>query len=266
MILLADGELSAEEERELQQFVAGNPRLQAELAAYKGTLLAPDETIVFTNKDALLKPLPKKKVIPMNQWWLYSAAACVLVAVFVFIGSRQSTQNETNSAALYKPTINANTQQPLPQVDTSNRSVVAAQLQKPGAALPAHHRANNHRHTAVQEDIAQAGRQTERAKEIITPINAASNQPLAIATSAPVQKIHAIPTATPAIAEDVAADRINDNKLLAMVPIIQESKNNIMDIKDAVTDRVKQVQDIGKDMKDMNVVLHVGNREIAFNF
>lgn len=265
MILLADGELSAEEERELLQFVANNPKLQAELAAYEGAHLVPDETVVFANKEELLKPLPKKKAVVLNQWWLYSAAACVLIGVFIFITQRPSTQNENNSVALDKPTNNAPKQQSLPQVDTSNRPVVAAQLQKTSTKLPVYHSTNNKTRTTVKEDIAQTDKQTIRGKEIITPIKAASNQPLAVAANTPLQKIHAVQATTKAIAKDTETNE-KDNRLLAMVPIIQESKNNIMDIKDAVTDRVKQVQDIEKDMKDVNVVLHVGNREIAFNF
>lgn len=54
-LLLVDGELSNEEQVAVDRFVAENPDLAEELSLLKCTQLQPEETIVFKDKEALLK-------------------------------------------------------------------------------------------------------------------------------------------------------------------------------------------------------------------
>ncbi|MCY7409470.1 MAG: hypothetical protein LH473_04300 [Chitinophagales bacterium] len=51
----AEGDLSKAEEAELFLFIKNHPLLQAELDAFKSTVLVPDELVVFTKKNELKK-------------------------------------------------------------------------------------------------------------------------------------------------------------------------------------------------------------------
>ncbi|MBW7912220.1 MAG: hypothetical protein H3C54_00600 [Taibaiella sp.] len=59
MLLYADRELTPEQEKALLDFVALHPELKPELEAYAATRLQPEEAMIFTGKDALIKTEPK---------------------------------------------------------------------------------------------------------------------------------------------------------------------------------------------------------------
>lgn len=82
MVLHADGELQATEEEALMAFVAEHPELKDELELCGAVKLAPDTTIVYANKEALMKPVPAtKKVIVMPMWQRYAVAAGVAAII-----------------------------------------------------------------------------------------------------------------------------------------------------------------------------------------
>ena len=58
MMMYADGELNEAETKALMDFVAANPGLAKELEAYSATKLVPDTTMVYANKDQLMKAPP----------------------------------------------------------------------------------------------------------------------------------------------------------------------------------------------------------------
>ena len=88
-LLYADGELNDTERLEVEEFVDQNPDLGGELDVIMQTVMTPDESIVFANKEILLKEEGNRKVIAMR-WMRFAAAAAVLVALmaagWIFFG------------------------------------------------------------------------------------------------------------------------------------------------------------------------------------
>ena len=77
-----EGTLSATERREMEVFLQKNPVVAAELAEMKEIVtLVPDESIVFDNKNALLKAEEGARVIPMHRknWFRLSLAAAAML-------------------------------------------------------------------------------------------------------------------------------------------------------------------------------------------
>ncbi len=77
-LLYNDGELSMEERKAVEDFVRENPDLEPELVMLGEAVFAPDESIVFENKDDLYRH--EKKVIALP-WFRIAAAAVVLVTL-----------------------------------------------------------------------------------------------------------------------------------------------------------------------------------------
>jgi hypothetical protein len=74
-----DDELSAEERKEVERFVAGNPAILKELNLLQQTKLQP-EAIVFPHKESLYRQEEKAKVVAIR-WWRIAAAAVLLIGI-----------------------------------------------------------------------------------------------------------------------------------------------------------------------------------------
>ncbi len=92
MLLYADRELNPEQEQALLAFVQQHPELKAELAAYAATRLQPDEELVFTGKDALIKTEPGGRTMWLGGWKAYAAAASVILFIVLFSINRHSME------------------------------------------------------------------------------------------------------------------------------------------------------------------------------
>ena len=98
MMMHADGELHPDEVQALMAFVSQHPELNTEMAAYDLTRLVPDTTEIFANKEALLKPLPAKRVIALPVWGRYSIAAGV--AALICLSVWEHDNNEAGNVAV----------------------------------------------------------------------------------------------------------------------------------------------------------------------
>ena len=113
----ADGELLADEERELAAFISKHPQLKKEMDVYDLTRLKPDTTQVFADKNSLLKSVPAKRIIAFPQWRKYSIAAGVAVIVFIslfkYLDNRKDTPRLTKvdsvSSQVVSPVVANNT-------------------------------------------------------------------------------------------------------------------------------------------------------------
>lgn len=93
MLLYADNELSAEEEQLLLTFVAAHPQLQGELDAYMSTRIVPEQEIIYTNKETLIKSAPRGRSIWLGNFKTYAAAASILAVIVIFAAMYKSGKN-----------------------------------------------------------------------------------------------------------------------------------------------------------------------------
>lgn len=99
MIDYVEGNLSAEQQKELAEFMAFHPELQSELDAYQQTILQPDTHVVFANKE-ILKHEAAGRVITMPVWVKYSTA--IAAVLMLFIGVRLYNNRDTQPVAIQK--------------------------------------------------------------------------------------------------------------------------------------------------------------------
>ena len=84
-LLYADGELNESEMRAVEQFIKHNPDLSGEFGLIQDTVMKPDGSIIFENKELLFRDeSEQRKVIYMR--WYRMAAAAVLLLAFSIIG------------------------------------------------------------------------------------------------------------------------------------------------------------------------------------
>ncbi|PQJ10694.1 hypothetical protein CJD36_012030 [Flavipsychrobacter stenotrophus] len=141
MMMHADGELQPHEEVALQAFLNDNPTLKAEMALYETVRLTPDHSLVYKQKESLMKPLAEKKVIALPRFRTYAVAAGVaaLIVCTVFALRQGNSSNQdlppvaTNTPVdSIKPTITNNPKEQLVN-NTTPTSVndAPAQVQTP---------------------------------------------------------------------------------------------------------------------------------------
>jgi len=99
IMMHADGELQPEEVQALMNFINEHPELKSELALYTAARFIPDETLVYENKQQLLRPQPAKRTLAFPLWQRYSVAAGIaaLICISVF---KWGTQRGNNNVAL----------------------------------------------------------------------------------------------------------------------------------------------------------------------
>lgn len=262
MVLMADGELDAAGQQELEAFLQLHPELREELALYETAHLVPDTTEVYGNKESLLKQEPKAIALG-GQWFRYGAAAglAALIALGIIKWQGNDGGNEVVS------------------VDTVER--VSTPIEKTvDTAIPA---PQQEEMIAKQEE---GPKQEEQKKEqVITPVapkkeqiaavkgekEARMQQPLPermeIAAidevrteknTRPQYNTVAVP-ALPAVAETAPE---TERDALAWLPIDEDRKeglNNIGEVLSARLDKVKEVRD---NIKNTDLAVKLGNKEL----
>ena len=93
-LLYADGELNESEMRAVEEFIDQNPDLAGELSIIQETVVKPDGSIVFENKELLFKHEAEEKKVIYMRWFRIAAAAAVLIALtltgWIFTGNRNA--------------------------------------------------------------------------------------------------------------------------------------------------------------------------------
>lgn len=112
MMLYADGELNAADEKDLMAFINAHPELKKELAAYGRTRLVADDTQVYEHKSTLLKPQPAKR-ISLVQWSRYGMAAGIAAVIILSVLKLSQQGRKAETVATKTPTTRPKNAEPM---------------------------------------------------------------------------------------------------------------------------------------------------------
>lgn len=272
MMMYADGELNEAETKALMDFVAANPELAKELEAYSATKLAPDTTMVYANKDQLMKAPPAGgRTIGMRTWWMYAAAAAVLLfAVTIFRQGGDTPDSPavaSNTPASTQPVSTQPTQTSVIENKTEKDSNREGLHSNP--VSPVNHENNianakskkQKVKTVIEEQPKEEIRIAKEEKTIPAP-----QQPAYKPENEPVQQVIAQQTEKPNKTEEAneTTEELNQpqkqrRRLLDILPISKSKKEGASMIASAVTKRVENVTD---NLKDTDIKFKIGNKEI----
>lgn len=91
-LLYADGELNESEKKAVEEFINVNPDLAGELSLIRETVMQPDDSIIFENKELLFKDEEEERKVIYMRWYRIVAAAVILIAFsvigWVFLGEK----------------------------------------------------------------------------------------------------------------------------------------------------------------------------------
>ena len=76
-LLYADGELNGTEKKAVEDFVKENPDLASEFNMIQDTVMRPDDSIIFENKELLYKNEEEDRKIVYMRWLRIGVAAAV---------------------------------------------------------------------------------------------------------------------------------------------------------------------------------------------
>lgn len=106
MLLMADGELPANEKSILESDIQSNPLLEKEWALVKHTILACEAPAEMPNKEKLYRQSEPSKVIPIGRILRYAVAASIIGFGWLFVNQwQQNIQKGIDEVAVTEPTI-----------------------------------------------------------------------------------------------------------------------------------------------------------------
>ena len=111
-LLYADGELNESEMKAVEQFIKHNPDLAGEFGLIQDTVMKPDGSIIFENKELLFRDESEQRKVMYMRWYRMAAAAVLLLAFsiigWLFLGDsnmRQEPVAVVQPPQANKPTI-----------------------------------------------------------------------------------------------------------------------------------------------------------------
>lgn len=260
MVLMADGELDAAGQQELEAFLQLHPELREELIMYETAHLVPDTTMVYGNKESLLKQEPKAIALG-GQWFRYGAAAGL--AALIALGIMKWQGNDEGTEVVSVDTVEHIS---TPIAKTQDTAVPTPQQQevivKQEAEEPKHEEQKQEQRIApVAPKIATV--KEEKRIRIQQPLPekmelAAIGEMHTEKNTRPQYNTVAVP-ALPAV-EKTAPETGRD--ALAWLPIDEDRKeglNNIGEVLSARLDKVKEVRD---NIKNTDLAVKLGNKEL----
>lgn len=106
LLSYTDNELTAEERKDVEGFVAQYPSVKKELDLLQQTKLQPEE-IVFPDKESLYRKEEKVRVVTMR-WWRIAAAAVLLIGISttaIVLMNNKSGEGKVDIAKKVQPSI-----------------------------------------------------------------------------------------------------------------------------------------------------------------
>ena len=270
IMMQVDGELSPAEEQELNSFLEQHPALKAEQAAYALTRVSADESVVYTNKELLVKQVPAKR-IALPHWQRYSiaagVAALICISVFRFMNRTDNTATIVALSDTVK-TAAIHSQNAVAAVpDTLNTVVPAKAPVREQAGINAGknetavkntvpHTGNKNNNIAEPEMIVQ-GRPEPINMDAIT-LPDLKKMPVTTATTAP--ELLTIPTNEPVAVAD------KHKSFIDRLPLDEANKKQVAVIAGAVAGAYEQVSGAKESLEGNKVRIRVHNTGISINF
>lgn len=260
MLLAADGELGDEELAQLQEFIKQHPELENEWKLYMATRLQPDETLVYTAKETLLKK--ETKTITFGKWWMYAAAACLAILIAIPLLRTGEEIKPADEIVQTKTTISEppiktepaspeNKPGPTETSEAVAKTGLATQLprvKKPVTAQPV---------KAIQQ-VQPTPPQSEPMVAEVTPKPVAEPQspPAQPSVVAVVEEPVHVKPATPRTHQDA------EKEMFAWMPVDEHKKKGLNDLSVAITDKVEKVKEIKNKIRNADVSFKIGRSEL----
>jgi hypothetical protein len=248
LVLLADGELDAEGQKELEAFMQLHPEVREELALYEKLHLSPDTNQVFSGKEDLLKPEPKGRTISLGNWRQFSAAAAILLLIALGFmmwrgGDTEPALTENKSETPFiKPVSPPDTGTAVAREEPKEEETV-----KPSAYRP-----------QKQQLPVIAKEENDKIPVSIPGTIEITNKPKVERKIA--QTSGSDLPALPEIKEPAPEQR--EPEMLAWLPVSNEKKEGLNLIGEAVSDRFEKVKEIRNNLKNTDLAVRLGNREL----
>lgn len=272
MLLEADGELDEAGRAALYAFLEQHPGLKKEMEAYMATRLVPDTNMVFEHKNSLLKDEPGKKTFSLGNWWIYAAAAAVVVFVITFMNREQSEEItgteivKTETKNTTSPTNISNNITTAPVTD-SDKSLHSTPADPIAYENKKQHQQKNSIKTPVVNPIKRPVQQESVAHQPLPPAEAPLKQPMPekqpmIPAPEPVpapQEHLAVETPKPA---EEQPDVREHRSLLASLPLDEGRREGLNELTDAVNNKIERIKNMTSSIKGTDVKVKIGNRDL----
>lgn len=271
MILQADGELQPAEEQELMAFLDSHPELKNEMTAFDLTRFSPDETILYSDKESLLKKEPNRTIV-FPKWRRYAIAAGIAALMCIsFFTYREMNKNtaeivkvDTGKTSLPLSENDTQTQnQAKPQQESQNVSVVPVQPTNSAIAIhkATHVAISPNKHPAVtkQEDDAVANNTTTVRKNI-TEISAL---PITQTKPLPSEITLAAPAITPLPAYDISIpDKPAKRSFIDRLPLDEANKRQLKTIAHITSGASHGVSKVKEELGQNAITLNINNNSV----
>ena len=124
LTLYIDNELSSDQKRQVETFVASHPQIQNEFAILQKTKLQAEE-IAFPYKESLYRRTEKVRVIQMR-WWRVAAAAILLLALSTTVILILNKKKQPQTGIANNPTNNKEV-----KTETKNNIATNSEIKTP---------------------------------------------------------------------------------------------------------------------------------------
>lgn len=263
-MLYADGELGEAEQKELLAFISQHPELKAEMDMYAATKLVPDEAIVYSGKEQLMKNSVEKRIISLHSWWVYGAAAASII-LFIAIGFNNRTDKQTTlpvahtiteerniDTAVYEelhstpkdPVAVETKQEPVKPAYVAKTSVPAKKETEPKTKEPVIAKKSN----PATHDISVVA---EQPSPVTATVENNTNETIAIVHGDEA-------TVTLPVEHDIKDNR---KGLLASLPI-KENLQGITALSKNVEEKIEKIKNLPGKIRDTDVRFRLGKKEL----
>ena len=269
MMLQADGELEPAEEQELMAFLDVHPELKSEMAAYILARFSPDENIIYTEKQSLLRKEPKR-TIALPQWRRYAPAAGIAALMCVSLLIYREKNSDTveivkvDAVKTPLPVPKGDLQMPSrPALKTDTQSIALSPVQ-PARLAPAIDRAThvsatrNKQLIVTKKENDAVGNNTTTVSNARTEINTLSIAqikplPCKIAqTSLPMAIVPAYEISIP--------DQPAKRSFIDRLPLDEANKRQLKTIAHITSGATRGVSKVKEELDGNALTLNINNK------